>query len=199
MNLYDNNTQVTGVKGDMNFTNQFLIATPKMQDPNFQKSVIYICQHDQDGAMGLIINKPMNSQLSDILKHLEIDVSKMPEDRTVFSGGPVQPEHGFVIHSPIGDWKTSMTVTDQIAITTSKDILVAVAGGIGPDNLAIALGYSGWDQGQLEEELKANFWLVCDADFDLLFNAPISDRWTIAAEHAGIKSPQLLSPYTGNA
>lgn len=183
----------------MNLTNQFLIAMPQLSERPFKNSVVYVCQHDSEGAMGLIINKAVDARLAETLKHLEISVEGSTIDHPLFSGGPVQPEHGFVIHTPLGDWRTSMPVTDQIAVTTSKDILIAMAAGEGPDNAMVTLGYSGWDPGQLEQEIQENCWITCEANLEVLFRVPAYERWQTAVGLAGIRNPSQLTMYGGNA
>mgnify|MGYP001041810431 CR=1 FL=1 len=172
---------------------------PQLSERPFKNSVVYICQHDHQGAMGLIINKAVDTRLAEILQHLEISFDGSVTDYPLFSGGPVQPEHGFVIHTPLGDWRTSMPVTDQIAVTTSKDILAAMVAGEGPEDVMVTLGYSGWDPGQLEQEIQEHCWITCQADLNVLFHVPAYDRWQTAAALAGIKNPLQLTLYGGNA
>lgn len=180
-------------------THQFLIAMPALTDPNFFQTVVYISEHNPNGALGLVINRPLNLSLGQLLEHLEItthrsDIVTMP----VYSGGPVQPEQGFVLHSPVGHWSATLHVTDQIGITTSRDILQATADGQGPGHLLVALGYAGWGPGQLEQELVENAWLSSPADFDLLFHTPSEQRWLAAAALLGIDL-NLLSTDAGHA
>ncbi len=180
-------------------TNQFLIAMPTLADPNFFQTVIYISEHNASGALGLVINRPLNLSLGQLLEHLQIatdrpDLAGMP----IQHGGPVQPEQGFVLHSPVGQWGATLRVTDQIGITTSRDILQAVAQGDGPASLLIALGYAGWGPGQLERELAENSWLSGPVDFDLLFHTPDDRRWLAAAALLGIDLT-LLSSDAGHA
>ncbi len=176
-----------------------MIAMPQLSERPFRGSVVYICQHDREGAMGLIINKTAETPLTEILQHLEISVGERTSDKPLFLGGPVQPEHGFVIHAPLGDWRTSMPVTDQIAVTTSKDILVAMGEGEGPEDALVTLGYSGWDPGQLEAEIQQNCWITCEANPEILFHTPARERWRTAAALVGIKDPSLLTQYGGSA
>lgn len=180
-------------------TNQFLIAMPTLADPNFFQTVIYISEHNASGALGLIINRPLNLSLGQLLEHLQIatdrpDLARVP----IHHGGPVQPEQGFVLHSPVGQWGATLRVTDQIGITTSRDILQAVAQGDGPTSLLVTLGYAGWGPGQLERELAENSWLSGPADFDLLFHTPDDQRWLAAAALLGIDLT-LLSSDAGHA
>jgi putative transcriptional regulator len=180
-------------------TNQFLIAMPALADPNFFQTVTYISEHNASGALGLVVNRPLDLTLEQLLDHLEIatdrfDLRTMP----IYHGGPVQPEQGFVLHSPIGRWNATLRVTDHIGITTSRDILQAVADGEGPDHLLVALGYAGWGPGQLERELAENAWLSSPADFDILFHTPSDQRWFAAAALLGIDL-NLLSTDAGHA
>lgn len=180
-------------------TNQFLIAMPMLSDPNFSQTVTYISEHNANGALGLIINRPLDLSLGQLLNHLEIttdrlDLAALP----VYQGGPVQQEQGFVIHSPIGSWGATLRINDQIGITTSRDILQALAQGDGPEHLLVTLGYAGWGPGQLEQELAGNAWLSTPADFDILFYKPSEIRWSAAAALLGVDL-NLLSAHVGHA
>jgi putative transcriptional regulator len=180
-------------------THQFLIAMPALTDPNFFQTVVYISEHNPSGALGLVINRPLNLSLGQLLEHLQIatdrpDLAAMP----VFHGGPVQPEQGFVLHSPVGHWGATLRVTERIGITTSRDILQATARGEGPESLLVTLGYAGWGPGQLEQELVENAWLSGPADFDILFHTPSERRWLAAAALLGIDL-NLLSTDAGHA
>ena len=180
-------------------TNQFLIAMPTLADPNFFQTVTYISEHNASGALGLVINRPLNLSLGQLQEHLQIvtdrpDLAALP----IYHGGPVQPEQGFVVHSPVGHWGATLRVTDDIGITTSRDILQAVARGEGPEHLLVTLGYAGWGPGQLEQELAENAWLSSPADFDILFHTPSDQRWLAAAALLGIDL-NLLSANAGHA
>jgi len=180
-------------------THQFLIAMPALADPNFFQTVIYIGEHNANGALGLVINRPLNLTLEQLLHHLKIatdrsDLAAMP----VFHGGPVQPDQGFVLHNPVGHWGATLRVTDQIGITTSRDILQATARGEGPQSLLVTLGYAGWGPGQLEQEMVENAWLSGPADLDILFHTPSDQRWLAAAALLGINL-NLLSTDAGHA
>jgi putative transcriptional regulator len=180
-------------------TDQFLIAMPALADPNFFQTVIYIGEHNANGALGLVINRPLNLSLEQLLDHLKIATGRLgPVQTPVYSGGPVQPDQGFVLHSPIGHWGATLRVTDRLGITTSRDILEAVADGHGPTHLLVALGYAGWGPGQLERELVENSWLSSPADFDTLFHTPNERRWLAAAALLGIDL-NLLSTDAGHA
>ena len=141
--------------------NQLLIAMPNLRDPNFARGVAFLCQHGEDGAMGLMVNRLSEYRLGDVLAQMNM-VSEIPEviDAPVLIGGPVQPERGFVLHSPRGEWESSFRISDRLSVTTSRDILVAMAAGEGPRHAIVTLGYSGWSPGQLEQELRDNAWLT---------------------------------------
>lgn len=167
--------------------NHYLVATPSLKDDIFSKSVVYIFDHNEEGAMGLIINKPINIQLESILDHLKIKITdKTARNITVYSGGPVSQEHGFVLHD-IRDEKTD----EDVMITASKDMLMDIAKGKGPKNYLVMLGYSGWNAGQLELELARNDWLIAPFNPDLLFKVPIGKRWAAAAEIIGFDITQM--------
>ena len=146
-------------------TNQFLVAMPTLEDPNFRESVTLICEHNSERrALGIIINRPMNVVLDDVLKQLDLTARDLATGSTsVYMGGPVQPERGFVIHAPQGEWEATLKVGDALGVTTSRDVLAALAVGNGPKRVFVALGYSGWGAGQLEE-MKSNSWLSVPAD-----------------------------------
>ena len=170
-----------------NLTNQFLIAMPGLMDPNFHKTVTYICAHNDEGAMGIVINRPLNFALGEVLSQMELsssnnNVLSLP----VYHGGPVQTDRGFVLHTMPKDWESSIRVSDNISVTTSRDILESIAGGNGPERALIALGYAGWAAGQLEQELKENVWLNGPAETDIIFNTPFNRRWEKSAELLGI-------------
>lgn len=184
---------------ETNLTNHFIIAMPSLQDGNFSESVTYICEHDDNGALGITINRPSEISLSEILSQLQITISSDHIiDQTVLNGGPVQIDRGFILHTPAGDWDSSLKVTDNIAVTTSQDIMQAIADNKGPDRSLIALGYAGWGPGQLEYEMSENAWLSCPATEEILFNTPLEKRWRAAALLLGIDL-QLLSNQTGHA
>ncbi|MHB8424272.1 MAG: YqgE/AlgH family protein [Gammaproteobacteria bacterium] len=180
-------------------TNQFLVAMPSLSDPNFQQSVTYICEHNAQGALGIVINRPTNVVLGDIFKQLSI---KPDDQRTqqlpVFQGGPVQTERGFVIHEPAGEWDATLKLGDNLGVTTSRDVLTAIARGAGPKKTFIALGYAGWGAGQLEAELASNSWLSTPADMHIVFETSVEQRWQAAARLIGVDL-SLLSGDTGHA
>ncbi|VFN02267.1 MAG: putative transcriptional regulator [Candidatus Kentron sp. G] len=182
----------------MDLTNQFLIAMPTLRDPNFYRTVTYLCAHNEDGAMGIIINRPLSLRLGDVLKHMEIEVTDpVVKHLRVFQGGPVQPERGFVIHRPSGKWDAVLPVGDDIAVATSRDILNALAKGEGPSDVVVALGYAGWGAGQLEKELAENTWLSGPIDARIIFDVSYEERWQSATQLLGI-DPNLLSGEAGH-
>ncbi len=177
----------------------FLIAMPALSDPNFDHSVTYICEHNEEGAMGILISRQMDLTMAEVLEQMGIEASSnFDTSLKIHLGGPVQPEHGFVIHSPVGAWESSLQVGEEIALTTSRDILSAIAHGEGPPHYLIALGYAGWGPGQLEQELADNAWLSCRADERILFELPIEQRWGAAAALLGIDL-NLLSSEIGHS
>ena len=183
----------------VSLTDHFLIAMPGLADANFTHTVTYICEHNERGAMGLVVNRPLDLTLREVLEHMEITPGERPEvDGTIFSGGPVQPEHGFVLHTPVGEWDASLAITDRIAVTTSRDVLTAVNEGRGPEHYLICLGYAGWGEGQLEEEMAQNAWLSGPADPSILFDTPADRRWSAAAALLGVDL-NLLSSEAGHA
>lgn len=180
-------------------TNQFLVAMPSLEDPNFRESVTLICEHNERGALGIIINRPMNVVLDDVLKQLDLTARDLATGAaSVYMGGPVQPERGFVIHSPQGEWEATLKVGDNLGVTTSRDVLAALADGGGPKQVFVALGYSGWSAGQLEEEMKSNSWLSVPADAGIIFDTPVEQRWQAAARLLGVDL-SLLSGDAGHA
>jgi putative transcriptional regulator len=181
-------------------TNQLLIAMPGLRDSNFARSVAFLCQHGDDGAMGIIVNRLSEYRLGDVLAQMNMS-SAIAEvvDAPVLIGGPVQPERGFVLHSSQGEWESSFKISDQFSVTTSRDILAAMAEGKGPRHAVVALGYAGWGAGQLEQELRENAWLTAPAVEEILFRTPLESRWEAAAALLGVSNPSQLSSYAGNA
>lgn len=171
-----------------------LIAMPAMQDPNFNQSVTYICEHNAYGAIGIVINRPTQLRLKHIFTRLDILVNNQQANEIpLLAGGPVRQEQGFIIHRPIGQWRSSLEVASDIAITTSSDILEAIAQGEGPTELLIALGYAGWGASQLEKEMMGNTWLSCPATTELLFKVPFGQRWQFSAHSIGVNINNLSS------
>ena len=183
----------------MDLTNQFLIAMPSLADPNFRRTVTLMCAHSEEGAMGIVINRPLDIKLTAVLDHMNIEATSPDAERVpVVQGGPVQRERGFVIHHPPGSWDAVVRVGEEIGIATSKDILSAMAEGRGPERAVIALGYAGWGAGQLEQEVQQNAWLSGPADSRIIFDTPYEDRWSSATRLLGI-DPNLLSGDAGHA
>ncbi|MEE9451498.1 MAG: YqgE/AlgH family protein [Gammaproteobacteria bacterium] len=168
--------------------NHLLIAMPAMRDPNFHHTVTYICEHNENGAIGIIINRPMTLQLQYIFDQMNISSSsnQTSGEAPVLFGGPIQHDRGFIIHRPAGHWNASLAVTEDIAITTSQDILQAIAKNEGPDDILVALGYAGWGAQQLEQEMLNNTWLSCPANMELLFETPFTQRWQGSGTLMGI-------------
>lgn len=180
-------------------TNQLLIAMPALRDPNFARGVTFLCQHGDGGAMGLMINRLSEYRLGDVLAQMNIQSDLIEViDAPVLIGGPVQPERGFVLHAPCGNWESSFRISANISVTTSRDILLAIATGVGPRHAVVALGYSGWSPGQLEQELGENHWLTAPATEQVLFETPLEDRWDAAAGLVGVSMLHLAS-YAGHA
>ena len=174
--------------------NQLLIAMPTLEDPFFHKSVTYICEHNDDGAMGLIINIPVRLTLNQLLSQLDENyVDKNSLNQRVLSGGPVSTDRGFVLHNTQSGWESSLALNSEIMITTSKDILESLGSDKAPEQFIVALGYAGWSSGQLEEELQQNSWINIPADKEILFDTPIELRWQKAAEKLGIDIGHLSS------
>jgi putative transcriptional regulator len=165
-----------------------------MTDPRFHQSVTYICDHGDDGTMGLIINHPMELSLPDMFKQLNLSCDIQLPQHAVLRGGPVKPQRGFLLHRTHDmTWHTSMQVTEEVALTASKDVLESIAQGKGPTDFLFALGFAGWSPGQLEDELKENCWLTLDADLDILFNTPMENRWQSLYAKLGLE-PYRLAP-----
>jgi len=184
---------------DASMTNQLLIAMPGMQDPNFSTTVTLICEHNDDGALGIVINRPLTLKLGGLFEQLELE-NPDPESAQdpVLLGGPVGPERGFVLHAPEQSFENSIEVSSDIQLTLSRDILDAMADGHGPAKTLVALGYAGWEPGQLETEMLANSWLNVPATTDIVFDTPFADRWTKAAQVIGIDISRI-SPDAGHA
>lgn len=178
--------------------NHFLIAMPGINDPQFTQSITYICDHNAEGAMGVMVNRPMDIHLQDVFEQLDIDYIQANANNPVLSGGPVSTQRGFILHPSGKKWQSTLQISPEISLTASKDIISALADGTGPDNAQIALGYSGWGAGQLEAEIKENSWLTVPADSAILFNTPLEQRWQAAAKSLGIDM-HLISPLSGNA
>ena len=179
--------------------NQLLIAMPGMADPNFSSTVTLICEHNDDGALGIIINRPLNLKLSGLFEQLSVDDAD-PDvaSNPVMAGGPVGTERGFVLHGKNHTFENTLSVSDDIQLTLSRDVIDAMATGEGPEKSLVAIGYAGWEPGQLEEEMLANAWLNVDATPELVFDTPFEDRWNSAARLLGVDISSI-SPDAGHA
>jgi putative transcriptional regulator len=177
---------------NMNLTNHFLIAMPAMTDPFFAKSLTYVCEHNDEGAMGIVVNRPISLNLSELFAQINMPLTQPElEDMPVHFGGPVQTDRGFVLHNAGGQWQSTLQVNDKIELTTSKDILQAVGAGTGPRNLLVTLGYAGWSEGQLEQELAANAWLSVLATEHILFDLPAEEKLAAAMALLGVDYASL--------
>lgn len=191
---------MSGMDNLPSLVNHLLIAMPGMDDPNFSGSVALICHHGEEGAMGLILNRPSDLLFGEILAQMGISgQAEAFAERPVLLGGPVAPERGFVLHSPdAGPWDSTLVISEQLHLTTSRDILQALARGEGPSHALLTLGYAGWAQHQLEAELGQNAWLSVPASTDIIFQVPIAQRWQAATRLIGI-DPAALTGYGGHA
>ena len=178
----------------------FLIAMPGLHDPNFAHSLIYLCEHSRDGSMGLVVNRPLEIPLQKVFDQLELTLQNSEVgERPLFSGGPVGLERGFVLHATSDQrWESTLRVSDEISMTASRDILVDIAAGHGPDQAMVVLGYAGWDAGQLEQEIAENAWLTVPADSAIIFDTPAELRSQAAAATLGIDI-NLISSSLGHA
>lgn len=188
---------------ELNLTNHFLIAMPSMLDPIFGGTVIYLCEHSPRGAMGMVINRPIELTVAGLFERIDLKLEIIPDSHPigkhpVVFGGPVQDDRGFVLHTPVGAYSSSLKVTDDIAFTTSRDVLEAVAAGDGPEQVLISVGYAGWGAGQLEQEILANGWLTVAADTRILFDLPLEERFAAAIKLLGI-DPLMLAADAGHA
>lgn len=191
-----------------NLTNQFLIAMPGMADDNFAGSVVYLCEHTEKGALGLVINKPSDIKLGKLFEKVELALDRAElAEQPVFIGGPVQTERGFVLHEPLvaaegetseAPYNSSLRVPGGLEMTTSKDVLEALASGAGPKRVLVTLGYAGWSAGQLEDEIARNGWITVDARPEVIFDTPIEQRYDRALALLGI-DPRMLSSEAGHA
>ena len=185
--------------GGHSLSNHFLLAMPTLREGIFSQSITYICEHGVDGAMGIVINQPLELSVAEIFEHLQIKTEANSSREPVMAGGPVQIDHGFVLHRHCeAEWESSLEVTQEITLTTSRDILRAIAQGSGPSDHIIALGYAGWSAGQLEEELAQNSWLTLPADSDIIFSTPYQQRHSAAAAILGVDM-NLISGQAGHA
>jgi putative transcriptional regulator len=189
---------------NVNLTGHLLIAMPGMTDPFFSKSVTFICTHNQDGAMGVMINRPTDLSYETLFEKIKVELAQSElADNAVLYGGPVQPERGFVLHEHSGEWDSTLSIAENTALTTSKDILESVAMGAGPKKMLLALGYAGWTAGQLEQEIAANSWLSVQAKdgetlHKILFECKAEDKLNASLALLGV-NPAMLSDVAGHA
>ncbi|EOD80532.1 UPF0301 protein YqgE [Grimontia indica] len=180
----------------VNLKNHFLVAMPSMADERFQHSVVYMCEHNEDGAMGLVINQPINISIAKMLDQIEVEREQdvthpVSLDQPVLFGGPVSEDRGFVLHKNLKLYGSSIQLSDELTVTTSKDILSILGTTEEPEQFIVALGYAGWDAGQLEQELAENSWLTIEADPKVIFDTPINERWEKALKQMGIDALNL--------
>ena len=174
-----------------NLSGMFLIAVPALKDPNFERTVVLICEHTKDGAFGLVINSLLMTSFVPLLGWL--DIKEGAVDMPVFYGGPVKPDQGYILYEPEGVNYHCIKINANLALTTTKDILIDVAKGRGPKKFLFALGFSGWAPGQLEYELMADSWLVASMDNRIIFDVPVNERWKAAADSIGVDLTRLFS------
>lgn len=192
-NLVDASELVPGSLCD-----HFLIAMPSMHETSFSHSVTYICEHSSQGAMGIVINNPMPMTLNEIFAQMDMGAGHRSGMLPVMAGGPVQRERGFVLHTNDSEWHSTLKVSDELSLTASRDIIAALARDEGPQQFIVALGYAGWDEGQLEAEIAANSWLTVPASKHIIFDTPFEQRWAAAAQSLGI-DVNLISSIAGHA
>lgn len=189
--------------GGINLTNQFLIAMPGLAGDTFAGTVIYMCEHTENGALGLVINKPIDIKLKNLFEKVELTLDRDDlAEEPVFFGGPVQTERGFVLHERLGDddehYNSSLKIPGGLEMTTSKDVLEALSSGAGPKKVLVTLGYSGWGAGQLEDEMKRNSWINVSAEPEIIFDTPVAQRYDKALSLLGIDA-RMLSQEAGHA
>jgi len=176
----------------VNLTNHFLIAMPNMVDPFFARTLTLLCKHDDKGAVGVVVNRPIEMTLGALFERLSLPLeSEILVNEPVYFGGPVHTDRGFVLHQPPGKWQATLSVDDKMALTTSKDILEAVGQGGGPRKMLVTLGYSGWAAGQLENEIKQNAWLTVEAKDAIIFDTPADERLPAAMKLLGVDFAKL--------
>lgn len=177
----------------------FLLAMPQLEDPHFGGSLTYLCEHSDEGALGLIVNKPLDMTLADLLEQMSLPCPReVTSLQPVYRGGPVHSDRGFVLHTGAPEWKSSLAVNEALSLTTSADILEALSVGQGPSQYLVMLGCAGWESQQLEAEIKANAWLTCAAEQAILFEVPTAERLTAAAASLGVDL-STLSAVAGHA
>jgi putative transcriptional regulator len=180
--------------------NYLLIASPSMDDPYFARTVTYICEHNENGAMGLIINQPVGMKLKELVEQIDDKAEVIDEkaEDIILAGGPVSQDRGFILHTSQPGWASSLTMTTEVMVTTSKDIISSLGNKDAPEKSLIMLGYAGWTAGQLEEEIQTSSWLMVEADTEILFDTPIHKKWETAVQRLGIDVWQL-GPDIGHA
>ena len=184
--------QLNEMGASVNLTHHFLIAMPAMADPRFAHTLTYVCEHNDEGALGIVVNKPIDMTLSSLFEQINVPLGDSRlRRRQVLFGGPVQVDRGFVLHRPLGNWQSTLAISEDLGLTTSKDVLEAVGRGEGPDDVVVSLGYAGWSAGQLEQELAANAWLTVAADADVIFELPAERRLPAAMGLLGIDFSRL--------
>lgn len=183
----------------VSLSNQLLIAMPGMLDPNFNSTVTLVCEHNEDGALGIVINRPIELNLSNLFEQLDLEETDGRfGSHPVLLGGPVARERGFVLHNPGFEYESSIAVSPEVQLTLSRDVIDAMAAGAGPEKSLVALGYAGWAAGQLEAEMLSNTWLSVPATPEIIFDVPFTERWSLAAKTIGIDISQI-SPDAGHA
>jgi putative transcriptional regulator len=185
----------------MNLTNQFLVAMPKLSGTSFHEAVVLIFQHSDAGSTGVVLNQCVDAGLEEVFTHLKVPISAgaLGGRTRVLSGGPAERQKGFVLHSPVGNWRTSVRISDELAITSSKDLLFAMASKKGPSKAQLVLGCAKWDAGQLEAEIMENAWLTVPANLGVIFETPILDRWNEAAAGIGVQNMRVMSQLVGHS
>ena len=179
--------------------NQLLIAMPSMTDPNFSHTVTLICEHSEQGALGIIINRPMDMKITNLMEQLELSATNISiKEKLILNGGPLSQERGFVLHNSQEAFQNSLSISDDVKLTLSKDIIDAISSGHGPEKSIIALGYAGWEAGQLEKEMLLNTWLSIPVNLNLIFDLPYEKRWEISVKTLGF-NPNQLSTQIGHA
>ncbi len=197
--LADDDAPKFGDSEPGSLTNHLLIAMPQLSDPNFAQTVAIICEHTDKGALGIVLNKPLPMKLSDVLSQMKLEPStESIAAQPVLRGGPVHTDRGFVLHRPGGQWDHTHKVSETLQVTTSRDVLAAMARGEGPSDAFIALGYAGWESGQLEREMKDNAWAAMPVDPRVVFDLPFEERWAGAWRLLGV-DVERLSPEAGHA
>lgn len=182
-----------------NLTKQLLIAMPSLRDPNFSHTVTLICEHNKQGAMGVVINQPISMSVEELISYMNVDGDNMTSNNSpVYAGGPVHIDRGFILHDSDRQWESTLVIDHDLKLTVSEDILLDIASGYGPKNMIVALGYAGWGPGQLEQELTQNAWLTVPYEAGIVFHTPVEKRWQTAADKLGIDL-HLISSEAGHA